>query len=138
MKEYKQKLLVALRLLAVACLGMLTACHNQASPFQSPGVTKKTIQLGSVLVLQGQDEALGNGMKLGIEASLAGEKVQGRSLEIIFKNDYYEPASARKATEELLENHDIFLALGNVGTPTAQVTLPVVDLNLYRLIFLHQ
>ena len=126
MKEYKQKSLVALRLLAVACLGMLTACHNQASSFQSPGVTKKTIQLGSVLVLQGQDEALGNGMRLGMEASLAEEKVQGRSLEIIFKNDYYEPASARKATEDLLENHDIFLALGNVGTPTAHVTLPIL------------
>ena len=126
-EEYKQNLLlVALRLLALACLGMLTACHSYTSSSQSPGVTKRTIHLGSVLVLQGQDEALGNGIRLGMEASLAGEKVQGRSLEIIFKNDYYEPASARKATEELLENHDIFLALGNVGTPTAHVTLPIL------------
>ena len=127
MKEYNLRSLVVLRLLAVACLGMLTACHSKiTSSSYSPGITKKTIRIGSVLVLQGQDEALGNGMRLGIEASLAGEKVQGRSLKIIFKNDYYEPASARKATEELLENHDIFLTLGNVGTPTAQVTLPIL------------
>lgn len=124
MKEYNKKLLVALQLLAIAFLGMLTACHSSSS--RSPGVTKKVIRLGSVLVLQGQDEALGNGVRLGMEASLAEEKVQGRALEIIFKNDYYEPATARKATEELLENHDIFLALGNVGTPTADVTLPIL------------
>ncbi len=116
---------MALRLLAVAGLGLLASCQSHASS-PSPGITNNRIRLGSVLVLQGQDEALGNGMRLGIEASLAGEKVQGRSLEVIFKNDYYEPASARKATEELLENQDIFLALGNVGTPTAQVTLPIL------------
>ncbi len=126
MKEYKQKSLVVLGLLALTILGTVTACHSYASSSQNPGVTKKTIRLGSILVLQGQDEALGNGMRLGMEASLAGEKVQGRGLEIIFKNDYYEPASARKATEELLEDYDIFLALGNVGTPTAQVTLPIL------------
>ena len=125
MKEYNPGSLVTLKLLALACLGMLTACHSSNSS-QSPGVTSKTIRLGSVLVLQGQDEALGNGIRQGIEAALAGEKVQGRSLELIFKNDYYEPASARIATEELLEE-DIFLALGNVGTPTAQVTLPILE-----------
>ena len=124
-KEYNLGFWVTLRLLALAYLGMLTACHGQTSS-QSPGVTQKTIRLGSVLVLQGQDEALGNGIRLGLEASLAGEKVQERSLEIIFKNDYYEPASARKATEELLEDQEIFLTLGNVGTPTAQVTLPIL------------
>ena len=127
MKKYNPGLLVALRLLALACLGMLNACDSYTyNSSQSPGVTSKTIRLGSVLVLQGQDEALGNGVRQGIEAALAREKVQGRSLELIFKNDYYEPASARIATEELLEEQDIFLALGNVGTPTAQVTLPLL------------
>ena len=125
MKEYHPGLLVTFKLLALVCLGMLTACHSSNSS-QSPGVTSKTIRLGSVLVLQGQDEALGNGTRQGIEAALAKKKVQGRSLELIFKNDYYEPASARIATEELLEEQDIFLALGNVGTPTAQVTLPIL------------
>ncbi|MEM7594324.1 MAG: ABC transporter substrate-binding protein [Cyanobacteria bacterium P01_A01_bin.83] len=125
MKKYNPRLLLVLKLLALVSLGILTAgCdHNLA---QSPGVTKKKIHLGSVLVLQGQDEAIGNGMRLGIEAALAGERVQGRSLEISFKNDYYEPASARQATLELLEEEDIFLALGNVGTPTAKLTLPIL------------
>lgn len=125
MKKHNLGSLVVLKLLVLAFLGMLTAC-NRDSASESPGVTKKTIRFGSVLVLQGQDEALGNGIRLGIEAALADQKVQGRSLEVIFKNDYYEPASARKATEELLEEQDIFLVLGNVGTPTAQVTLPIL------------
>ena len=126
MKEYNHRSLVTISLLALASVAMLSACRRHQSFL---GVTEKTIRLGSVLVLQGQDEALGNGMRVGIEASLAGEKVQGRSLEISFKNDYYEPASARKATEELLKEQDIFLALGNVGTPTAQVTLPILAKN---------
>lgn len=125
MKKYIPRLLLVLKPLALLSLGILTACsdHNLA---QSPGITNKKIRLGSVLVLQGQDEALGNGVRLGIEAALAEEKVQGRSLEISFKNDYYEPASARQATLELLESEDIFLALGNVGTPTAKLTLPIL------------
>ncbi|MEM8720430.1 MAG: ABC transporter substrate-binding protein [Cyanobacteria bacterium P01_G01_bin.39] len=125
MKKCNHRLLLVLKSLALVSLGILTACsdHNLA---QSPGVTKNKIRLGSVLVLQGQDEAIGNGMRLGIEAALAGEKVKGRSLEISFKNDYYEPASARQATLELLEEDDIFLALGNVGTPTAKLTLPIL------------
>lgn len=114
-----------MRFLVLACCGLLTACQSHASNLSS-GVTPNSIRLGSVLVLQGQDEALGNRMRLGIEAALAKEKVRGKSLELIFKNDYYEPASARKATEELLAEQDIFLALGNVGTPTAQITLPIL------------
>lgn len=124
MKECRRKI-IGLKLLALTCLGILSACHN-SSLTSAPGISTNTIRLGSVLVLEGQDEALGNGIKLGIEASLAEEKVQGRSLEVIFRNDYYEPASASKATEQLLENQDIFLVLGNVGTPTAQVTLPIL------------
>ena len=111
----------------MSLVGCLSACKIHSSSSQSPGVTRNIIRLGSVLVLQGQDEALGDGMRLGIEASLAGEKVQGRSLKVIFKNDYYEPASARQATKELIESEDIFLALGNVGTATAQVTLPLLE-----------
>lgn len=125
MKKCHPRSQLVLKFLSVALLGILTACENLTSS-QNFGITNNTIRLGSVLVLQGQDEALGNGMRLGLEASLAKEKIQGRSLEIIFKNDYYEPASAYKTTEELLENQDIFLALGNVGTPTAQVTLPIL------------
>ena len=124
-KKFNLKSLLRLRFLTLACLGLLSSCQSHASS-PTPGITQNSIRLGSILVLQGQDEALGNGMRIGIETALAQEKVQGRSLEIIFKNDYYEPASARKATEELLADQDIFLALGNVGTPTAQVTLPIL------------
>ncbi|MEL6440164.1 MAG: ABC transporter substrate-binding protein [Cyanobacteria bacterium J06621_8] len=125
MKKDHAGLPVALKLLALTFLSILVACESDSFS-QNPGVTGNKIRLGSVLVLQGQDEALGNGMRLGIEAALAEEKVQGRSLEVSFKNDYYEPASARKATLELLEEEDIFLALGNVGTPTAKLTLPIL------------
>ncbi len=124
-KQQKFSARSLMRFLTLACCGLLASCQSQVTD-SSPGVTPNSIRLGSVLVLQGQDEALGNRMRIGIEAALAKEKVRGKFLKLIFRNDYYEPASARKATEELLADQDIFLALGNVGTPTAQVTLPIL------------
>ncbi len=81
------------------------------------------IRLGSVLVLEGQEEALGNNMRLGLEAAFKDKRVKGRKIEIIFQNDYYEPDVAEQKTEELI-NSGILLMIGNVGTPTAKKTLP--------------
>lgn len=64
-------------------------------------------------------------MKIGLEAALKDQKVQGRSIRLIFKNDYYEPASTRQATQEIIQDK-IFLMIGNVGTPTAKVSLPIL------------
>ena len=76
MKEYNSRLLLTFKLLALFCLGIFAACDRSVDiSSNSPGVTSKTIRLGSVLVLEGQDEALGNGVRKGIEAALAGEKI---------------------------------------------------------------
>ena len=106
-------------------LGGLSACQSSSETRVSPGLTRDTIVLGAVMALEGQEEGLGNRMRVGLEAALQGEQVQGRRIELRVKNDYYEPPNALQATRELIQE-GIFLMIGNVGTPTAQVTLPVL------------
>lgn len=103
----------------------LLGCQPSQTSNSSHGNSSSTITFGSVLALAGQEEGLGNRMKVGLEAALQGEKVQGRPLQLIFKNDYYEPASTLQATEEIIQEQ-IFLMIGNVGTPTAKVSLPIL------------
>ena len=113
-------------LLAGILSSVIIACDlPTSSNNKEPGVNNHKIHLGSVLALQGQEEALGDHMKAGLEAALKGEKVQGKTVTISFRNDFYEPFTAEYATQELIEQ-SIFMMVGNVGTPTAKVTLPIL------------
>src|SRR5690606_17836979 len=92
-----------------------------------PGVTADKIILGSVLALQGPAEGLGQGMRDGLLAALRGRTVKGREIEIRFLDDSYQPAKAVESTNRLLQDkRGIFLMVGNVGTPPAQATLPLL------------
>ena len=93
-----------------------------------PGITNDSIRIGSVLALDGQAKGLGKGMKAGLEAAFRGVKIKGKSIELIAVNDSYEPKKAVEATQALLKQN-IFLMAGNVGTPTAQATLPILAEN---------
>lgn len=93
--------------------------------YAKEGVSGTTITLGSVLALKGSAKGLGNGMKDGLEAALQGKVVKGRRIHMLFENDFYEPNKARKATGKLIDR-GVFLMVGNVGTPTAIVTLPML------------
>ena len=106
-------------------LGTITACQQLTNEAKEERITRRTIRLGSVLALEGQEEALGNDMKAGLEAALSGEVVQGRRIELFFENDYYDPPVSRQKTQELIRS-GIFLMIGNVGTPTAEKTLPIL------------
>jgi ABC-type branched-subunit amino acid transport system substrate-binding protein len=75
--------------------------------------------------LEGDSQGLGQGMRVGIEAALNGEQVKGRKLELIAVNDFYNPDTTIEATQQLLDQ-GIFVMLGNVGTPTAKVSLPLL------------
>lgn len=89
------------------------------------GVTDKEISLGSVLALKGKAQGLGQGMKAGLEAAFAGQKVKGRTIHLVTKNDSYEPAKTKNQTSLMIKD-GIFLMIGNVGTPTAIVSLPIL------------
>ncbi len=89
------------------------------------GVGDAVIRIGGVLDLEGRSRGLGLGMRAGIRAAFRGVKVQGKRLEYVTLDDSYTPEMTVKATHRLL-NEGVLLMLGNVGTPTAQVSLPIL------------
>ncbi len=92
------------------------------------GVTSNTIRIGGVMDLKGDSRGLGLGMKAGIEAAIRNKQVQGRRLEFVTLNDNYSPPKTIEATKQLV-GQDIFAMVGNVGTPTAKVSLPILAEN---------
>ncbi|MEE4380096.1 MAG: ABC transporter substrate-binding protein [Candidatus Competibacteraceae bacterium] len=98
------------------------------SSLAQEGVTDKTIRIGGVMDLEGASSGLGQGMKAGIEAAFKGEKVQNREIEFLTLNDSYQPEKTIEAVQQLIDQ-GIFLMLGNVGTPTARVALPILAEN---------
>lgn len=90
------------------------------------GVTATEITIGGVMDLEGRSSGLGLSMKAGIEAALANQTVAGRKVRFITENDSYTPDKAVAATEKLIAQK-ILLFAGNVGTPTAQVVLPLLE-----------
>ena len=92
------------------------------------GVSPEVIRIGGVMDLEGRSRGLGLGMKRGIEAAIRGETVQGRRIEFITYDDSYTPEKTIEATQRLLKD-DVFVVVGNVGTPTAKVALPILAQN---------
>jgi len=89
------------------------------------------IRVGMSAALSGPAQALGLGMKAGIEACFrqvnrAGG-VHGRQLELVARDDAYEPARTGPIVRTLIDTDKVFAVLGNPGTPTAAVTAPIAN-----------
>lgn len=95
------------------------------------GVYPDRIVLGQSAALEGQAAALGRDLNLGILAAFAEANrtggVHGRRLELISRDDGYEPTRAISNTHELLDQHQVFALIGQVGTPTARAVVPIAE-----------
>jgi ABC-type branched-subunit amino acid transport system substrate-binding protein len=93
------------------------------------GVSADKIVFGQATALDGPASALGQGMKLGLEAAFAeinkAGGVKGRKLELKSIDDGYEPTRSIEAVKKLLEEDKVFALAGTVGTPTAAATQPL-------------
>jgi branched-chain amino acid transport system substrate-binding protein len=93
------------------------------------GVSADKIVFGQATALEGPASALGQGMKMGLEAAFAeinkAGGVKGRKLELKSIDDGYEPTKSIEAVKKLLEEDKVFAIAGAVGTPTAAATQPI-------------
>jgi branched-chain amino acid transport system substrate-binding protein len=93
------------------------------------GISSDTILFGQAAVLEGPSSALGRGMRQGILAAFAEINarggVHGRKLELISRDDGYDPDRSAAQTIKLIEEDKVFALIGAVGTPTATVTVPI-------------
>jgi branched-chain amino acid transport system substrate-binding protein len=93
------------------------------------GVSSDTILFGQAAALKGPSSALGLGMRQGILAAFAEVNakggVHGRRLELISRDDGYDPDRSIAETTRLIEQDKVFALIGAVGTPTTTATVPI-------------
>jgi branched-chain amino acid transport system substrate-binding protein len=99
------------------------------SAFAEDGVSADKVIFGQATALEGPASALGQGMKLGLEAAFAeinkAGGVKDRKLELKSVDDGYEPSRSIEVVKKLLEEDKVFAIAGAVGTPTAAATQPI-------------
>lgn len=89
------------------------------------------LKIGMTTVLDGPASALGQGMKAGVEAAFAKVNgdggINGNTLRLIALDDGYEPMRAAPNMRKLIDEEQVLAVVGNVGTPTAIVTVPIAN-----------
>lgn len=89
------------------------------------------LEVGMSTALSGPAQGLGRGMRAGVEAYFARVNraggIDGRKLELVALDDQYEPSRAGPNVRDLIDQKHVLAVVGNVGTPTAVVTVPIVN-----------
>ncbi len=87
------------------------------------------IRLGMSGPFSGGLNSVGNQFLLGSQIYLKNLNeeggIHGRKIEIIAKDDRYEPKLAIENAHHLIENEKIFAFLGVIGTPSAEAIFPI-------------
>jgi ABC-type branched-subunit amino acid transport system substrate-binding protein len=116
-------------LLFVGLSLLIAAASPRHARADEVGVSPGRILFGQAAALEGPSSALGQGMRQGILAAFAEINakggVHGRRLELISRDDGYDPDRSIVQTVRLLEEDKVFALIGAVGTPTASVTVPI-------------
>ncbi|HKJ65444.1 MAG TPA: ABC transporter substrate-binding protein [Desulfopila sp.] len=91
---------------------------------------EKPIVLGQSGALSGPAKNLGVGMRTGLLAALSKINdeggIDGRQIELISRDDGYEPDRAIRNTQMFIDN-DVFMVIGEVGTPTSKAVVPIIE-----------
>lgn len=89
------------------------------------------IIVGMTTALSGPAKALGQGMKLGVETYFnkinKSGGINNNTLKLVAVDDGYEPFRAAPNMRKLINQNSVIAVIGNVGTPTAIVTVPIAN-----------
>ncbi|MDE2994985.1 MAG: ABC transporter substrate-binding protein [Chloroflexota bacterium] len=95
------------------------------------GISDDRILFGQSAAFSGPAQALGRGMRLGIQAAFHERNqtggVHGRMLELTTLDDQYEPHLAYSNTLNLISRERVFALIGEVGTPTSRSASPLAN-----------
>src|SRR5438067_7304897 len=127
--ELTGRLAVAAATLTFAVNLLCTAASGAEPGGSEVGVFDNRILFGQSAALEGPAAALGLGMREGILAAFhevnAAGGVKGRRLELVSRNDGYEPDKAIEDTSQLIKADKVFALIGEVGTPTSKAAQPI-------------
>ena len=112
-------------ILFIAILSMTASALADSQANRAP------IVLGMTAALSGPAQSLGAGMKEGMEAYFARVNwdggMFGRKISLVTMDDGYVPEAAARNMAALIDEENVLAVLGNVGTPTAMVTVPIAS-----------
>ncbi|WP_409273402.1 ABC transporter substrate-binding protein [Neobacillus sp. SCS-31] len=139
-KIFKKGSLLAL---VLTLLFSVTACSNsektkgkdekdEAEKVElAQGVTDKSVKIGTIGVQSGALAFIGTPYFEGMQAYLKAVNdeggVNGRTVELIKKDDEFKPDKAVKAMEELVFDDKVFAVVGQLGTPGVMATESIVQ-----------
>lgn len=96
-----------------------------------PGISATKILIGQVAALEGPLAAVGHAARAGLLAAFnevnAKGGVAGRHIELLWRDDSYEPEQSVVATRQLIAQDQVFALAGAVGTPTTLATAPIAQ-----------
>src|SRR5215469_3384532 len=111
---------------------LIVAAHLVSSTAHAePGVFSDRIVFGQSAPFDGPASALGIEMRRGIlaafaEANAAGG-LNGRRLQLVYRDDGYEPNRAIENTNRFIKDDRVFALIGEVGTPTSRAVQPIAS-----------
>ncbi|STY31385.1 leucine ABC transporter subunit substrate-binding protein LivK [Legionella wadsworthii] len=99
--------------------------------FAQNTTSAQPIKIGSSTALEGPAQTLGQGMTLGEQLYLkkineAGG-IKGQKVTLIVYNDSYEPSLTAPNMRKLITQENVLAIIGNVGSPTAVVSVPIAQ-----------
>lgn len=110
---------------------LLTFAQLSSAQEVQPIVNQSSIKIGSSTALEGPAQTLGQAMTLGIKAYFdkinADGGINGKKLTLTVYNDSYEPSLTAQNMRKLIMQDQVLAVIGNVGTPTAVVSVPIVE-----------
>jgi branched-chain amino acid transport system substrate-binding protein len=117
-----------LRLICKLAFGLIfgPCIVHAAEPVSPPEIV-----FGMSTVLTGPAANLAKEMRQGVLAGFGrvnrGGGVKGRKLRLVVLDDGYEPARTALNMRKLIDKENVLAVIGNVGTPTAIASIPIVN-----------
>ena len=123
--------LVSSRKLWLPLGGLLWVLLSSGGGRAEVGVGPRSILVGQSAAFSGPSGELGREFREGAHEVFdqvnAQGGIHGRQIVMVYRDDRYEPALARRNTERLIRHDKVFALFGYVGTPTVQASLPLID-----------
>ncbi|MBI9077479.1 MAG: ABC transporter substrate-binding protein [Desulfatibacillum sp.] len=115
----------------VLLLTLLTAFGLSFSAYAEEGITDTEIVIGSHQDLSGPIAGWGTQTKMGLEMRAkecndAGG-IHGRKIKLVIEDNAYDPKKAIMVTNKMIARDKVFAFVGNMGSPTAGATKPLIS-----------
>ncbi len=115
----------------LAVLVLLFAVQPVEATAQAKQEDTLPILLGQSCALTGPSKNLGLELRAGLLAAFSKVNdeggVDGRDILLVSRDDGYEPDRAVRNTKAFIQDEAIFMLIGEVGTPTSNAVLPLIE-----------